>query len=81
MHLIGRRIILFSCLVIPLIAVSGEPGSREATGALPRASMREIAAKFTSPPSGYGEVAFYWWLSDTLTQDRLLWELDRKWKS
>jgi len=77
MHLIGRRIILFSCLVIPLIAVSGEPGSREATGALPRASMREIAAKFTSPPSGYGEVAFYWWLGDTLTQDRLLWELDR----
>jgi len=32
---------------------------------------------FRSPPVGYGEVAFYWWLGDPLTRERLTWQLDR----
>ena len=31
---------------------------------------------FQNPPPGYGEVAFYWWLGDPLTKERLGWQLD-----
>ena len=32
---------------------------------------------FTNPPPGYGEVAFYWWLGDPLTKERLTWQMDQ----
>jgi len=32
---------------------------------------------FKKPPAGYGEVPFYWWMGDTLTKERLLWQLDK----
>ena len=32
---------------------------------------------FQSPPPGYGEVAFFWWLGDPLTKERLTWHLDQ----
>ena len=32
---------------------------------------------FRSPPPGYGEVAFYWWLGDPLTRERLAWQLEQ----
>ena len=41
------------------------------------ASREEIYANFAAPPHGYGEVAFFWWLGDTLTRERLQWELDQ----
>ena len=30
---------------------------------------------FKRPPEGYGEVAFYWWLGDTLTRRRIAWQI------
>ncbi|MDR1960084.1 MAG: hypothetical protein LBQ54_13745 [Planctomycetaceae bacterium] len=32
---------------------------------------------FQMPPVGYGDVAFYWWLGDPLTKERLSWQLER----
>jgi hypothetical protein len=32
---------------------------------------------FKNPPAGYGEVSFYWWLGDTLTKERITWQLDQ----
>ena len=32
---------------------------------------------FINPPPGYGAVAFYWWLGDPLTKERLRWQLDK----
>ena len=32
---------------------------------------------FRAPPSGYGNVAFFWWLGDPLTKERLSWQLER----
>lgn len=32
---------------------------------------------FINPPKGYGEVPFFWWQGDTLTHERLLWQLDQ----
>jgi hypothetical protein len=37
----------------------------------------DLFQNFRNPPPGYGEVAFYWWLGDTLTHERILWELDQ----
>ncbi len=36
----------------------------------------DLFQNFKNPPAGYGEVAFYWWLGDTLTPERILWQLD-----
>ena len=32
---------------------------------------------FQSPPPGFGNVAFYWWLGDPLTKERLSWQLEK----
>ena len=36
-------------------------------------NLREL---FRTPPSGYGQVPFYWWQADTLTKERLSWQLN-----
>jgi len=42
-----------------------------------RSSDLDVLPGFIIPPSGYGEVSFYWWVGDTLSQDRILWQLDQ----
>lgn len=37
----------------------------------------DVLPGFRNPPIGYGEVPFYWWMGDTLTKERLLWQLDK----
>ncbi len=53
----------------------------EAAGNAPgypeRENIGNLEEKFRTPPAGYGEVPFYWWIGDTLTRDHLLWELDQ----
>ncbi len=43
----------------------------------PLMSVTDLFGNFQNPPPGYGEVAFYWWLGDTLTHERILWQLDQ----
>ena len=42
-----------------------------------RSSELDVLPGFKNPPKGYGDVAFYWWQGDTLTRERLTWELDQ----
>jgi len=42
-----------------------------------RAPDLDALPGFHTPPPGYGQVAFYWWLGDPLTKERLTWQLDR----
>jgi hypothetical protein len=37
----------------------------------------DVLPGFINPPKGYGEVPFYWWQGDTLTRERILWQLDQ----
>lgn len=37
----------------------------------------DVYPGFVSPPEGYGEVAFYWWLGDRLDKERLEWQLNQ----
>lgn len=42
-----------------------------------RSSDLDVLPGFRNPPKGYGEVPFYWWQGDTLTRERLLWQLNQ----
>ena len=37
----------------------------------------DVLSGFQKPPAGYGEVAFFWWMGDPLTRERLAWQLAR----
>jgi len=37
----------------------------------------DVLSGFQNPPKGYGEVPFYWWQGDTLTKERIEWQLDQ----
>jgi hypothetical protein len=51
--------------------------STEGVGYPSRNENLDVLTGFISPPEGYGEVAFYWWLGDPLTKERITWQLDR----
>lgn len=42
-----------------------------------RSATLDVFPGFVNPPAGYGEVSFYWWLGDTLTKERITWQLDQ----
>jgi hypothetical protein len=42
-----------------------------------RSANLDVLPGFKNPPAGYGEVSFYWWLGDTLTKERITWQLDQ----
>jgi hypothetical protein len=42
-----------------------------------RSSSFDVLPGFIHPPKGYGEVPFYWWQGDTITRERLLWQLNQ----
>jgi hypothetical protein len=37
----------------------------------------DVLPGFLNPPKGWGEVPFYWWQGDSLTHERLLWQMDQ----
>ncbi len=39
--------------------------------------MNDLRAGFVSPPKGFGEVAFYWWVGGKLDRERIRWQLDQ----
>jgi hypothetical protein len=69
--------VLFVCTVS--LASGGEAGSGAGLrpGHPDRAGETDILRGFKEPPPGYGEVAFYWWVGDTLSKERLLWQMDQ----
>ena len=42
-----------------------------------RSPNLDVLPGFKTPPKGYGEVSFYWWLGDTLTKERITSQLDQ----
>jgi hypothetical protein len=53
------------------------PPPAKAIGFPNRGADFDALPGFKSPPPGYGEVPFYWWVGDPLTKERLSWELDQ----
>jgi hypothetical protein len=50
--------------VLPDVSSSGKTGF-------------DVLPGFLNPPKEYGEVPFYWWQGDTLTRERIQWQLDQ----
>ncbi len=42
-----------------------------------RSPSLDVLPGFINPPKGYGEVPFYWWQGDTLTRERIEWQLNQ----
>jgi len=53
------------------------PPPKGAIGFPNRDANFDVLPGFKNTPPGYGEVAFYWWLGDPLTKERLGWQLDQ----
>jgi len=66
------QIILFLLISFQSVAQTILP-----TGYPDRNPSLDVLPGFKNPPKGYGEVPFYWWQGDTLTPERLLWQLDQ----
>lgn len=60
-------VLCFHMAVTPSSAQVGYPD---------RDSRQDALPGFRSPPAGYGEVPFYWWMGDTLTREHLTAHLD-----
>lgn len=78
----------FAGFAAALLVVIDRPGTASARGLAvnsggqaigfpSRAPHLDVLPGFIKPPAGYGEVAFFWWLGDPLTKERLLWHLDQ----
>ena len=83
---LGLFLILFSAAKKPLIQeaarvlvdpVNVPSPPAYAVGLPSRDPNLDVQPGFQSPPKGYGEVAFFWWLGDPLTRERLTWQLDQ----
>jgi hypothetical protein len=68
--------ILFALAFIPLLNQCSDHFELPA-GYPDRTPTLDVLPGFKNPPKGYGEVPFYWWQGDTLTKERLLWQLDQ----
>jgi hypothetical protein len=81
----ARRTVLFLIyLCLALACRDKAPGPGRAGSPVPyaigfpsREPDLDVLPGFKDPPPGYGEVAFFWWLGDPLTKERLSWQLDR----
>ena len=46
-------------------------------GDVVREASMDVLPGFQKPPAGYGNVPFYWWVGDGLTQERIGWQMDQ----
>lgn len=79
-RLMRMWILAFILIADSLIGVGNEEVPnlpQNAIGYPVRDNNFEPLTGFKSPPQGYGEVAFYWWLGDPLTKERLEWQINQ----
>jgi len=65
---------LLTCLLLSALAIFG---AKNPSGFPDRSPKLDVLPGFKSPPKGYGEVSFYWWLGDTLTRERITSQLEQ----
>ncbi|MEI7421730.1 MAG: glycosyl hydrolase [Prolixibacteraceae bacterium] len=72
-----KKFIISSIALLLFFQVSGQKNQKLPPGFPDRSPGMNVLPGFIQPPKGYGEVSFYWWIGDTLTHDRILWQLDQ----
>jgi hypothetical protein len=64
-------------ILLLLISLQSTAQTSLPAGYPDRSPSLDVLPGFMNPPNGYGEVPFYWWQGDTLTRERLLWQLEQ----
>ena len=64
-------------LLFLMISVQSAAQTNLPAGYPDRSPSFDALPGFINPPKGYGEVPFYWWQGDTLTKERISWQLDK----
>ncbi len=72
-----KNLTKYHVIVLLLISLHSSAQTKLPPGYPDRNSSFDVLPGFINPPKGYGEVPFFWWQGDTLTHERLLWELDQ----
>ncbi|MEI6050587.1 MAG: glycosyl hydrolase [Bacteroidota bacterium] len=72
-----RNQIKYLFILLLLIPLQSAAQTKLPAGYPDRTPSFDVLPGFINPPKGYGEVPFYWWQGDTLTRERLLWQLDQ----
>jgi hypothetical protein len=67
----------YHVLIFFFISLQSAAQTKLPPGYPDRTPSFDVLPGFINPPKGYGEVPFYWWQGDTLTRERLLWQLDQ----
>ena len=70
------RVLTFISAFLCWLPLSGQNPKLPA-GYPDRDPAMDVLPGFIHPPKGYGNVPFYWWQGDTLTRERLAWQLDQ----
>ena len=59
-------------LILSVLSLSIAAQTRQLSPGHPdRTAKTDLKKGFATPPKGYGEVPFYWWMGDTLTKEHL----------
>lgn len=78
-NLLIRNVIHSKIWIMLLICITGKSFAQTSlpAGYPDRSISLDVLPGFIHPPKGYGEVPFYWWQGDTLTRERLEWQLNQ----
>lgn len=68
-----KKLLFFALLLLSVTAYSQ---NSEPVGRPERENIESLYSNFVTPPKGYGQVPFYWWMGDTLTKEHLLGHLE-----
>ena len=72
-----KNILICALILLVLLAQNLVAQTSLPPGYPDRSSNFDPLPGFINPPKGYGEVPFFWWQGDTITHERLLWQLDQ----
>jgi len=72
-----KKFAKYTIILLLLISLQTAAQTSLPAGYPDRSPSLDVLPGFINPPKGYGEVPFYWWQGDTLTRERLLWQLDQ----
>ena len=72
-----QNLLLLLFLQIVSFSALGQQIQKLSPGYPDRSPSLDVLPGFVNPPKGYEDVPFYWWQGDTLTRERLTWQLDQ----
>jgi hypothetical protein len=78
----ATSLLFAAALAVGLQAADSDPAKTPpppagSIGFADRSPDLDVLPGFRNPPPGFGIVPFYWWLGDTLTKERLAWQLEQ----